>query len=94
MASIDNIRNNLIDKLLTITNKDFLSALDKLVEKSSIENDTISLTEEQKLMLHLSDQDIKNGRLITQEQLDKEDLEWLKGKYFELRMLCAKEQKF
>lgn len=80
MAAIDNIRNNLIDKLLTITNKDFLSALDKLVEKSSIDHDTLSLTEEQKLMLQLSDQDIKNGRLISHEQLDKEDLKWLKGK--------------
>jgi hypothetical protein len=34
-------------------------------------------TGEQILMLQLSDLDIKNGRLISQEQLDKADLQWL-----------------
>lgn len=37
------------------------------------------LTEEQILMLQLSDKDIKNGKLISQSQLDKDDLKWLKG---------------
>jgi len=29
-------------------------------------------------MLKLSDRDIKNGKLISQSQLDKVDLKWLK----------------
>jgi hypothetical protein len=74
----DNIRNNIIDKLLTISNKDYLSALYKLVEKSSFDDDFVKLSEEQKLMLRLSDKDIENGHLITQEELDKRDLAWLK----------------
>lgn len=68
------MRNSIIDKLLTITNKDYLSALYVLVEKSSVDKDTVKLTDEQNLMLQLSDQDIKHGRLISQEQLDKEDI--------------------
>lgn len=80
MATIDNIRNSLIDKLLTITNVEFLSALDLLIEKSSMDKDIHPLTEEQKLLLKLSDLDIKNGRLVSQELLDKEDLKWLKEK--------------
>ena len=80
MASADNLRNSIIDKLLTITNKDYLLALYQLVEKSALEKDTVKLTQEQVLMLQLSDQDIKKGRLISQEQLDKEDLQWLKGR--------------
>ena len=79
MASIDNIRNGIIDKLLTISNKDYLSALYHLVESSSIDKDKVKLTEEQVLMLKLSDKDIKNGKLISQSQLDKDDLKWLKG---------------
>jgi len=75
----DTIRNNIIDKLLTISNKDYLSALYKLVEKSSVDNDLVKLSKEQTLMLELSDRDIKNDRLLTQDQLDKNDLEWLKG---------------
>ncbi len=78
MANIDTIRNGIIDKLLTISNKDYLNALYKLVESSSIDKDTVKLTEEQILMLQLSDKDINNGRLISQSQLDKNDLKWLK----------------
>ena len=80
MATIDNIRNNIIDKLLAISNKEYLSALYQIVEKGQTVNSSVELTEEQILMLQLSMDDIKNGRTITQEQLDKEDLEWLKGK--------------
>ena len=78
MAAVDLLRNNIIDKLLTITNKDYLSALYKLVEKSAVDSDTVKLTKEQILMLQLSDADIKNGRLLSQEEVDKSDLKWLK----------------
>ena len=78
MATSDTLRNNIIDKLLTISNKDYLSALYQLVEKSSIDNGHVKLTEEQILMLQLSDKDIENNRLISQNQLNKKDLEWLK----------------
>ena len=79
MNTTDILRNNIIDKLLTITNKDYLLALYQLVNSSSVDNDIVKLTDEQKLMLRLSDDDIINGRLIDQKQLDKDDLQWLKG---------------
>lgn len=79
MANADAIRNGIIDKLLTISNKDYLNALYKLIESSSIDKDNVKLTEEQTLMLKLSDRDIKHGRLIPSDQLDKDDLKWLKG---------------
>lgn len=77
MEATDILRNNIIDKLLTITDADYLSAIYQLVERSSADNDTVKLTEEQTLMLQLSDKDILNGKLISQNQLDKEDLVWL-----------------
>ena len=79
MNTTDILRNNIIDKLLTITNKDYLSALYQLVNSSSVDNDLVKLTDEQILMLRLSDDDILNGRLIDKNQLDKDDLQWLKG---------------
>jgi hypothetical protein len=79
MATVDVLRNNLIDKLLTISDKDYLSALYKLVQTNSVESKKVSLTEEQQLMLKMSDNDIANGKLISQADLDKRDLEWLKG---------------
>ena len=79
MSTTDMLRNNIIDKLLTISNEDYLSALYQLVNSSSVDQDTVQLTEEQVLMLQLSDNDIKNGKLISHDQLDKDDLQWLKG---------------
>ncbi len=38
---------------------------------------SIELTAEQKLMLEMSEDDIKNGRLISQEAMNKRNLEWL-----------------
>ena len=48
-------------------------------ETNTVANDLVKLTREQILMLQLSDQDIAAGRLISQEDLDKNDLEWLQG---------------
>jgi hypothetical protein len=79
MNRADILRNNIIDKLLTISNKDYLSALYQLVESSTVDNDIVKLSDEQILMLKLSDKDIEAGRIISQEELDKSDMQWLKG---------------
>ncbi len=80
MAQVDVIRNGIIDKLLTISDKDYLMALLRLVNNSAVQEEKIKLTKEQKLMLEMSEADIQNGRIISQNDLDKYDLEWLKGK--------------
>lgn len=80
MAQVDLIRNGIIDKLLAISDKDYLLALRKLVDNAAVKDGKIKLTKEQKLMLQMSENDIKNGCLTSQEDLDKADLEWLKGK--------------
>ena len=77
MATIDNIRNGLIDKILSIKNKDFLQALDNLITSSSSSSDLVELTKEQKTMLEMSEEDIKNGKLISQDAMNKRNLEWL-----------------
>lgn len=77
MTTVDKIRNGLIDKILSIKNKDFLLALDKLISSSSSETDMVELTMEQKEMLQLSEHDIKNGDMISQEAMNKRNLEWL-----------------
>lgn len=51
-----------------------------MIESSNIQETSIALTEEQKLMLTMSDEDIKTGRVIDQESLNKQELEWLKEK--------------
>ena len=80
METVDSLRNDLIDKLLSISNKEYLLALNQLVENSTVGKELVNLSDEQILMLQLSDRDIETGKLISQEQLDKDDLEWLQGK--------------
>ena len=80
MAQVDLIRNGIIDKLLSISDKNYLMALLKLVDNSTVQSRVVKLTKEQKLMLSMSELDIKKGRIISQSDLDKSDLEWLKGK--------------
>jgi len=80
MAGVDKIRSQLIDKILAIENKDFLEALDKLIASSSSSSDLEELSAEQKEMLEMSDDDIERGRLISQEAMNKRNLEWLNGK--------------
>ena len=77
MATVDKIRNGLIDKIQSIKNKDILMALDTLIASKTSELEIIKLTEDQKTMLKMSDADIKNGKLISQEAMDKRNLEWL-----------------
>lgn len=77
MATVDKLRNGLIDKILSINNKDFLEALDKLITSSNSETAIIELSDEQKLLLEMSEKDIQNGKLISQEAMNKRNLEWL-----------------
>ena len=77
MATVDKIRSGLIDKILTIRNKDFLLALDNLISSSSADTEVVELTTQQKQMLEMSEADITNGKLISQEAMDKRNLEWL-----------------
>ncbi|SDD84901.1 hypothetical protein SAMN04488104_10793 [Algoriphagus faecimaris] len=77
MATVDSLRNGLIEKILSINNKDFLQALDQLISSDSSVFEMSKLTEDQKKMLEMSEEDIKNGKLISQEAMDKRNLEWL-----------------
>lgn len=80
MSQIDVIRNEIIDRLLAISDKEYLMALHRLVDNSAVQDEKIKLTKEQKLMLEMSESDIINGRIISQNDLDRNDLEWLLGK--------------
>lgn len=79
MDTIDTIRNELIDKILSIKNKDFLQALDNLITSSASSSEVVELTPEQRSLLEMSEKDIKNGELVSQDIVEKRNLEWLNG---------------
>ncbi len=77
MAAVDKLRDRLIDRINSIDNRDYLNALDTLISSTFSESDIVKLTNEQKELLKMSELDIKNGNLISQEAMDKRNLEWL-----------------
>ena len=77
MMTIEKIRTELIDKIRLINDKDFLEALDKLISSSKSEPEIVDLTKEQKIMLEMSENDIKEGKLISQDAMNKRNQEWL-----------------
>jgi len=78
MASIEIIKNRLIDRILATSNQGLLEAIDSIFDSSKDTADEVyELTSEQIEMLMMSEEDIKYGRLIAQEELDKSDKKWL-----------------
>ena len=77
MATTDQIRNNLIDKLMSIGNKDILSAIDRLLESTVKEKDVYKVSDQQRLILQASELDIRNGKFISDDDLNKEEDQWL-----------------
>lgn len=78
MNQTDNIRNSIIDKLITISNRDYLKAIYKIVDNSSLTSEKVQLSAEQKIMLQLSEDDLLNNRVVSEKELNKNDLKWLK----------------
>ncbi len=76
MATIDNLRTRLIDRILTSRNEKLLNAIDDIFD-STQEEDIIQLDSYQKEMLMMSDEDIKNGNVISQDELDSTDASWM-----------------
>ena len=80
MSPTDQLRNSIIEKLLSIRDQEYLAALYQLLKNSTVEEDIIPLSEEQKHMLKISDEDIKAGRVTEHDELYQKKLRWLKGK--------------
>lgn len=66
---------------MAIDNQDYLKALQKMIKSSNVVHEKIPLTEAQRLMLMMSDDDIKNKRIIDQDALNQKELEWLSKKH-------------
>ena len=73
MISTTDIRNKVIDQVMSIKDEEFLRALSDIIDRSHVQEDVISLTEEQKIMLVMSEEDIKVGRTIVQLTLNERE---------------------
>jgi len=73
------LKFNLIDKLIALRDPDLLHKVEKLLSKIKVDNsETFKLTSAQKEMLKASEADIKNGRTISDRQVNDEEDKWLR----------------
>jgi hypothetical protein len=49
-----------------------------MIDRSHVQEQTVPITEEQKIMLAMSEEDINAGRTIDRLTLNERELEWLK----------------
>lgn len=75
MTQLENIKNRLIDRIMSSKNEKLLSAIENIF---IVTEEPVAYTSEQFEMLMLAEEDIKYGNVISQEDLDKMDEEWLK----------------
>ena len=72
MNSATDIRNRVIDQLMAIKDTDYLQALSDMIDHSHIQVDAVPLTEEQKIMISMSEDDIKVGRTVENMDISSE----------------------
>ena len=78
MAKADILKREISDQLHKIEDENFLVFLEEIVSSySNSEVDKEALTKEQEEMLKLSEEDLKYGRTISQEDLQKKASAWL-----------------
>ncbi len=76
MPTIECIKNRLIDRILATKNEQLLEAIENIFVSTQNE-DIVSLTSEQIEMLMMSEEDISYGNVVSEDELEKRDTQWL-----------------
>lgn len=76
MTNLDNIKNRLIDRIMATKNEQLLSAIDSIFKSTQVE-EKLPLNSNQIEMLMMSENDIEQGNLISESDLNKADSEWM-----------------
>ena len=70
MTTLDILRNSLIDRIIATNNEKFLNAIANIFESTQVE-EKVQLSSEQIEMLMMSENDIKSGKIISEDDLRK-----------------------
>lgn len=74
----DDLKYSLLDKIISIKDKALLEKVDAIIGNVDIEETEMKLSHAQREMLLNSKEDIRNGKIISDEELNKEEDKWLK----------------
>ncbi len=75
----DNLRYTLLDKLISIREIALSQKVSDLLSNVDINNTTFKVTDGQKQILMRSEEDIRNGNLTSDDELNTEEDLWLNG---------------
>jgi len=73
-----NLKYNVLDKLISINDDDLLKKINDLIGNVDLEETPIKVSDAQRQMLMNSEQDILNDNLISNEDVNEEEEQWLK----------------
>lgn len=71
------LKHQLIERVNKLNDEDILMDLIRLIDIESIDNDIYALSDNHKLAIENAIGQIKNGEYLTNEQSNKETVEWL-----------------
>jgi len=76
MKTLDSLKSRLIDRIMVTKNEELLAAIESIL--NSMETDErLTLNSHQIEMLLMSEKDIEKGNFISENDLRKEDSEWM-----------------
>jgi len=77
MTQTSNLKYRLLDKLISVQDLNLLEKVNELIGNVDVNRSVFKITEGQKNMLMKSEEDIVNGELISDEELNEEEDKWL-----------------
>jgi hypothetical protein len=70
---VNDLKYNLLDKLISVRDPDILKKINDLIGNVDINRPIFKVTEAQKQMLTKSEEDIRNGNIISDDELNAEE---------------------
>jgi len=76
---VNNLRYSLLDKLISIKDISLLEKVNDLIGNVDVNKTIFKTADSQQQMLMKSEEDIRNGNILTDEALNDEEDQWLNG---------------
>ncbi len=76
---VNDLKYNLLDKLISVRDINILQKINDLIGNVDINSPVFKVTDAQKRMLMKSEEDIRDGNIISDDELNVEEDQWLNG---------------
>ena len=76
---VNDLKYNLLDKLISVKDINILQKINDLIGNVDINSPIFKVTDAQKQMLMKSEEDIRNGNVTSNDDLNAEEDQWLNG---------------